>query len=93
MGYRIEYDGSTAQKTIIRISKGKKRLMLTILAAVLTLGAVAFPRSRGILRDLLLPGDEEVTTAALEGLVEDLKEGEPFGDAVETFCREIIYGY
>jgi hypothetical protein len=56
--------------------------------------AVTFmlPRGRLWFRDLLLPGDEQVTSAALEGMVSDLRSGEPIGEAVETFCREILAG-
>jgi hypothetical protein len=50
------------------------------------------PRGRWWFRDLLLPGDEQVTSAALEGMVSDLRSGEPIGEAVETFCREILAG-
>jgi hypothetical protein len=50
------------------------------------------PRGRLWFRDLLLPGDEQVTSAALEGMVSDLRSGEPIGEAVETFCREILAG-
>lgn len=50
------------------------------------------PRGRLWVRDLLLPGDEDITAAALEGIVSDLRAGEPLGEALETFCKEIIAG-
>ena len=50
------------------------------------------PRGRLWVRDILLPGDEDITAAALEGMVSDLRSGEPLGDAVETFCKEILAG-
>lgn len=61
------------------------------LAAVMTFGVVLWPKSRAALRAMLIPGDEEITSAAWNELVEDLQEGESFGAAFETFCREIIY--
>ncbi len=42
--------------------------------------------------DWLLPGDPNVTKAALTELIEELKAGEQFGDAVTAFCREVIHG-
>jgi hypothetical protein len=50
------------------------------------------PQGRLWLRDLLLPGDEEITASALEGMVSDLRAGEPVREAVEAFCREILAG-
>ena len=41
--------------------------------------------------DWLLPGDPAVTKAALTELIENLKAGEQFGDAVTAFCREVIH--
>lgn len=45
-----------------------------------------------MLRDFVLPGDAAVTDHALQGLVENLRRGQPMSDAVEVFCKEIIYG-
>ncbi|MBE6926737.1 MAG: hypothetical protein E7461_07835 [Ruminococcaceae bacterium] len=42
--------------------------------------------------DWLLPGDPAVTKAALTELIENLKAGEQFSDAVTAFCREVIAG-
>ncbi len=40
----------------------------------------------------LLPGDPAVTEAALREMIENLSQGEAFGDAVSAFCKEIIAG-
>jgi hypothetical protein len=40
----------------------------------------------------LLPGDPAVTEAALRKMIENLSQGEAFGDAVTAFCKEIIAG-
>ena len=40
----------------------------------------------------LLPGDPAVTEAALREMIENLSQGEAFGDAVTAFCKEIIAG-
>lgn len=62
------------------------------IAAVGLAVTLMVPRGRLWVRDLLLPGDEDITAAALEGMVSDLRSGEPLGDAVETFCKEILSG-
>ena len=92
MGYRIVYHGSEAKKTQAKRKRFcKKRIAIGVI--VVLLGAViAIPKVRNGMRDLLLPGDEQITLAALEGMVADLKEGEPISEALETFCREIIQG-
>lgn len=40
----------------------------------------------------LLPGDPVVTVAALGHLQDNLQAGDPIGEAVTAFCREIIDG-
>lgn len=92
MGYQITYDRDVIKKKKMRVHKIKwKRVALSVTAAALVV-TLALPAGRLWIRDLILPGDEDVTAAALEGLAEDLSAGEPVGEAVETFCREIIAG-
>lgn len=38
----------------------------------------------------LLPGDGEATAHALEAFARDLKAGDPFSEAAEAFCLEIL---
>ena len=40
----------------------------------------------------LLPGDPEITGAALQTLIDKLRDGEALGEAVTAFCREVIAG-
>lgn len=83
MGYRITYEkqekGKIPRKKIVLIMVG------TIIAALLL-----WPAGRSCLRELILPGDAEVTAEAFQGLAEDLGEGESLGDAITAFCKEII---
>ena len=92
MGYRIEYSGGTAvEKPVLRHKRGKRTIVFA--ASVLLMAAfMLWPMGHRCVRDILLPGDEEVTAAALNDLVQDLSAGEPIGEAVESFCREIIAG-
>lgn len=89
MGYLIEYDkGMTKKRAIYRKKSGAGR----ILALALLLGTMLLPAGRTALRNLILPGNEEITAHALEALAEDLKAGDTVGEAVEAFCKEIIHG-
>ena len=41
------------------------------------------------LKQYILPGDADITKAALNTLISDLKNGEPIDSAVTAFCQEI----
>ena len=82
MGYRIAYSTETSHKFPERIRK--KRPLLWAVAAALLIGLLAGGWK------LLLPGDPEVTRAALAGLAEDIREGQSLGQAVTAFCQEIV---
>ena len=91
MGYRIEYGDRAAVR---KERKGRSLLTrIVTVACILSLvaGALAVKHA-GLtwVTDFLLPGDPAVTAAALENMVESIREGEPWGDAVTAFCREII---
>lgn len=90
VGYRIEY-GQTAVK-IQTVDRKKKRFPVAAIAALMLLAALMIPKSREVVRDLILPGDGMVTAAAIETLVDDLRAGESLEDAVTVFCQEIIAG-
>lgn len=90
MGYRVDY------RPIKKIRRAEKRR--SGLAAMTALWFLIFllltnglwPRGAEVLQSVLIPGDPEITTAALKSLVEDLKAGEPLADAVESFCITVI---
>lgn len=92
MNYRIEYDGARVKKRAIRVTKAKKWTIILVCAAVIASGFMLWPRGRMMLRDFVLPGDGAITDRALQGLVENLRSGQPMSDAVEVFCKEIIHG-
>ena len=92
MGYRITYDNGAIRKQTVRIRRIKwKRWSAGAVGIVLAVSLMV-PQGRLWLRDLLLPGNEDVTAAALESMVTDLRDGEPIGQAVESFCKEILAG-
>lgn len=92
MGYRITYENGVAKKETVRLRRFRWKRWGAGAVAVALAVALMIPAGRLWVRDLLLPGDEEVTAAALEGMVENIRSGEPVGEAVEAFCREIIAG-
>jgi hypothetical protein len=60
-----------------RLNKGTKKLIITILVSFLLIGFAYFCRPR-------LP------EAALENMVDAVRDGETLTDAISAFCREII---
>ena len=91
MGYIITYDGEEPGKipTIRRRSR-LPALTFAFLLAFLLLTKLFWPAGTDKLRRILLPGDPDVTAHAATALVDDLRTGEPVGEAVKTFCGEIL---
>lgn len=91
MGYTIRYDGSDPPRN----QPGPLGLRLSGLTAAffltfLLLTHIFWPSGREKLRQLLLPGDPDVTAQAFSVMMDDLRSGEPMGEAVTVFCREIL---
>lgn len=87
MGYRIEYGAKgSRRRRIKRLNKHHGLAFAGILPVVLLLVMLFWPA----VRNILLPGDREVTAAALDTLAGELRNGEAFGSAVTAFCQEII---
>ena len=89
MSYKVHY-GTSRHDGRTREAAVRKWIPLILLIALLT-GGFLLTR-QGVSFDWLLPGDPGVTAAALENLRENLAAGEPLGEAVTAFCREIIDG-
>ena len=91
MAYRIEY-GNTINKTFFKLKKKTKRsqsFWMVVFVCLTVLGYTALCY-KDVLLINLLPGDAAVTASAITTLVNDVKSGECIGEAVTTFCREII---
>ena len=92
MAYRITYGEGSIQKQSVKLTKIRwKPILLGICVSALALTLV-IPGGRIWLRDLILPGDEEVTAVALEDLAQNLGNGVSLEEAVDAFCYEIIHG-
>ncbi|MBQ8237774.1 MAG: hypothetical protein IJZ39_06490 [Oscillospiraceae bacterium] len=85
MGYRIVYGKDAFAETGER--KSHLRAMTAGFAlALVVLVRIFWPEGTAVLRDVLLPGQ----STAFSQLTEDLRAGEPIGDAVTAFCRSIV---
>ena len=91
MGYTIQY-GQTLLKEEIKepCSKLNNKLIPILLITSCTIAAFLIYAKADFLRDIILPGNADVTEAALGHLAENLRSGETFGSAITAFCREII---
>ena len=96
MAYQISYGQDCVSKKMkheLRLPKPKKETVLRIglTLSVLLLGLTCLiPQVRHAVRNMLLPGDPEITATALERLVEAVSGGETIQTALTEFCREII---
>lgn len=91
MGYQILYDsglrkdpGSNAQKSPLGLMAAGAFLTFLLLVTAF------WPRGREVLQRLIWPGDRQTTIQAAECFARELHSGEPFWDAAESFCREIL---
>lgn len=93
MGYRIEYDDG-AGKALHQKKRRPSRWLVTgiFLFVFVFLVNCFWPRGKGMLEEILWPGDKAQTVAALETMAEELGAGKTLGEAVEGFCREILDG-
>ena len=87
---RIHY-GDVLTKEIIADFPAKRK-PVHILALLTTICVILFIlfSADGKVRDILIPGNAEVTRRAVSGFVDDIREGEQVKDALAAFCMEII---
>lgn len=88
MGYRIVYGedpfvGESAPKSRLRPLTAAFALAFVILVRC------TWPQGSQILRQLLLP-QTDGTGAAFQQMAQEIRAGEPVGEAVTAFCRGIV---
>lgn len=88
MAYRIVY-GENKVKIKLRSNKNNRTLRRWIVFGLVAV-IVTLAMSIKSIRLYLLPGDPVVTDKALQCLVEDLRNGDKFSEAVTAFCEEIL---
>lgn len=91
MGYQINYGGPEPGKYKHGMNKSRVKLVAAGILLSLALGVrLVIPGTGQRLREFLLPGMTEETVTAFQVMVEDMRTGTSFEDAVTAFCREII---
>lgn len=89
MAYKMEYEMSPSVDNTTKTAKmkvkvnPKKWIIAGALIAFLALCAFT---------DILIPGDAEVTKAAMNELVDDVRGGEQVVDAFAAFCHTVLEG-
>ncbi len=92
MSYRITYGSKTPKKYRTK-KQTPKFLMLT---AAIIIGGVGishvFPNQMIQIRHALLPWTTPQSQAAIQTMITDMQHGTSCGDAITTFCTNIIHG-
>lgn len=91
MAYKIQYSpqfGAQYPEKMKRQSSWK--WIAGIVLTLLMIGILVNPNYRSIVKEILIPGDAEVTVKAVETLAQNLKDGVSIQNAVTAFCAEIL---
>lgn len=91
VAYRIVYE---PVKSRTEQGRSVRRPVLTALCFALFLILVnnCWPQGNALLRELLIPGEPEVTLEALEVLADSIRTGDPLAEAVGAFCAAVMGG-
>lgn len=93
MGYRIEYDrGNRTYEVRREHSLALPLFLATCFCFFLLAAGSIWPEGAGMIRSMLIPGDDAVTVQAFQIMTDDLRSGATVSDAVEAFCRYVIHG-
>ena len=91
MGYQILYDTEIQNNPYTKARKSPFGLMVgSSFLFFLLLVSAFWPRGKDVLQGLIWPGERQMTIHAAECFARELRNGEPFGDAAERFCCEIL---
>jgi hypothetical protein len=86
MAYVMEYHLQDIQKSTVKKLKHQKKYWPVIW---LIIGVLALNSGRAIIQ-MYTEGEQHVVQQAAEQMVEDIKNGVDFQNAVSTFCSEIV---
>jgi hypothetical protein len=87
MAYRIEYGKNP--KYPVPGGRGNRHKILWVIGLI-TVGMVGIYVLQSVGVQKLLPGDPAVTGAALDAMMENLKQGNSVAECFTVFCQEIV---
>ena len=91
MSYSIQYTQEKTKASVKKRKTGKKKWPIAVLVLALAIVArVVWPNIGAYAEKLLLLGADEQNEAAVTAFFQDVRSGDDFGDALTTFCREIL---
>lgn len=90
MSYRIDYSTDSPIKSTRQPSARLRLLIVAFLMAFFLLFPALYPEGATWLQETLLPWDPTVTEQAFREMISNLQQGEPAGNALSAFCREIL---
>lgn len=91
MAYNIQYSQQYQVKYPVKKKAYISHKFLLIMLLILCAGFLVYKlKKHGILGELLVPGDADITMAAVEKLLDNLKLGTPVSEALTAFCTEIL---
>lgn len=88
MGYKIDYSDTERESKNMRVPvRWLTAIGLVLLALMLN---ICWYAGSGILQSLFLPDEAAVTTAALETMAQELRQGVSVGEALRDFCLQVL---
>ena len=89
MSYQIQYNPNFWKHCSKKKHEGNNRYR-NFGIALCTIAVCASLCRREQIREFMIPGDPVITTAAVDHMQENLKNGERISDALKEFCQEIF---
>lgn len=89
MAYQVDYTNGEG-KTTEAPKKHPFRAVLICFLLFLILVQLFWPNGRDAIQKLLLPGATETVWAAVDGFADQVRTGEPVGEALQSFCRSVF---
>lgn len=89
MAYRVDYtDGG--RQAAVHEKKHSIRAVLICFFLFLIFVQLFWPQGKEAIQKLLLPGATETVWAAVDVFADQVRTGEPVGEALETLCRNVF---
>ena len=86
MAYQIRYTDASMVKQDKIVRKPNVKLAIFACFALLLVSLLQIKS----VQNFFIPGDPEVTKAAFTSFTQELRAGKRLGDAITTFCRQVI---